>query len=58
MSLSHLEIGNGTKVCKNYAENDKHMPNLMTMSAQIKSSRIISFWTSKLKEKLPYRINI
>ena len=58
MNLSHLEISNGTKICKYYACNNKHMPNLMAMTTQIEPSRIMSLRTSKLRHNLPYRINI
>ncbi len=56
--LSHLEIRNGTKVCKYYTYNNKHMPNLMTMPTQIKSPGVMSFRTPTLIHKLPYRINV
>lgn len=58
IQLPHLKVLHGSQVGKNDSQNHKHVPNLVTVSAKVEFTRVVSFRASKLLEVLPDCVNV
>jgi hypothetical protein len=56
--LSHLEVLHHSEVCEDDAQDHHHVPDLMTVTADVVTAGVVSLWATESQSNLPNRKNV